>query len=263
MIFFTDLDGTLLDHETYSYDPAEEALQRLRANNIPIILSSSKTAAEIEPLRRELGFEHCEAIVENGAGLLIPGDQNLEANDKYLNLLEEIDDVPSEYRNKFEGFSQLSLERLSALSGLSPEEAKLAKERQFSEPGTWSGGSQELEVFCGFLEEVGIVVNRGGRFISLSFGGNKADRMREVVGRFRSGTEDRFCVALGDAPNDIAMLEAADLGIIVENPAHSGIGQLDGEQDGSIMRTEEPGPAGWNSAVLGVLDRARLGETIG
>ncbi|MEM9278462.1 MAG: HAD-IIB family hydrolase, partial [Pseudomonadota bacterium] len=68
LIFFTDLDGTLLDHETYSHEPAREALDAIRNNDIPLILASSKTAAEIEPLRNELGFDHCEAIVENGAG---------------------------------------------------------------------------------------------------------------------------------------------------------------------------------------------------
>ena len=31
LLIFTDLDGTLLDHHSYSFQGAEESLQRLRA----------------------------------------------------------------------------------------------------------------------------------------------------------------------------------------------------------------------------------------
>ena len=47
-IIFTDLDGTLLDHRTYTYEPALEALSVIKSHQIPLILTSSKTKAEIE-----------------------------------------------------------------------------------------------------------------------------------------------------------------------------------------------------------------------
>ena len=53
-VIFTDLDGTLLDHASYSYAPAEPALALLHKLEIPLILASSKTAFEIAPLREEL-----------------------------------------------------------------------------------------------------------------------------------------------------------------------------------------------------------------
>ena len=40
---FSDLDGTLLDHDTYGYEPARPALALLGRKNIPLILCSSKT----------------------------------------------------------------------------------------------------------------------------------------------------------------------------------------------------------------------------
>ena len=67
MIVFSDLDGTLLDHETYSFEPARPALDRLKREGHVLVLASSKTAAEIAPLRDAMGFSHCPAIVENGA----------------------------------------------------------------------------------------------------------------------------------------------------------------------------------------------------
>ena len=74
MIVFSDLDGTLLDHETYSFEPARPALDRLKREGHVLVLASSKTAAEIAPLRDAMGFSHCPAIVENGAGILAAGE---------------------------------------------------------------------------------------------------------------------------------------------------------------------------------------------
>jgi ribonucleotide monophosphatase NagD (HAD superfamily) len=45
-LVFTDLDGTLLDHDTYDWTPARDALDRLTRAGIPVVFTSSKTAAE-------------------------------------------------------------------------------------------------------------------------------------------------------------------------------------------------------------------------
>ena len=50
LIIFTDLDGTLLDFR-YSYKEAVPALNLIRKKNIPLIICSSKTRAEIEKCR--------------------------------------------------------------------------------------------------------------------------------------------------------------------------------------------------------------------
>lgn len=65
LLVFTDLDGTLLDHHTYSWQPARPALERLDGLKIPLILCSSKTSPEMLGLRAELGNRH-PFIVENG-----------------------------------------------------------------------------------------------------------------------------------------------------------------------------------------------------
>lgn len=62
---FTDLDGTLLDHETYSWEAARPALERLELSGIPWILVTSKTRAEVELWRKQLGNRH-PFIIENG-----------------------------------------------------------------------------------------------------------------------------------------------------------------------------------------------------
>lgn len=67
LIIVTDLDGSLLDHHTYSWQPAETWLKRLRAHQIPLVICSSKTAAEIVPLQQKLGISDEPFIAENGA----------------------------------------------------------------------------------------------------------------------------------------------------------------------------------------------------
>lgn len=44
----TDLDGTLLDHHTYSWHAALPALQKCSELAIPVVLNTSKTLAEVE-----------------------------------------------------------------------------------------------------------------------------------------------------------------------------------------------------------------------
>lgn len=50
-LIFTDLDGTLLGHDTYTYTENLELIRQLK-RRYPIILCSSKTALEIKDLQK-------------------------------------------------------------------------------------------------------------------------------------------------------------------------------------------------------------------
>lgn len=54
LLILTDLDGSLLDADTYGYEAARPALKSLRDRGIPLIFCSSKTFAEVEPIRHEM-----------------------------------------------------------------------------------------------------------------------------------------------------------------------------------------------------------------
>jgi len=252
LLVFTDLDGTLLDHGSYSLDVARPALDALRKAGVPLVLASSKTAAEIEALHSELCLGAVPAIVENGAALFQPG---APASDPaaYDAIRACIAGMPTELRSPFLGFGDMEVGDVARLTGLSLEDAARAKMRQHSEPGLWTGSSETRERFIAALAASGLFARSGGRFLTVSRGKTKADRMREIVDIYHPD----LTVALGDAPNDIEMIEAADLGVIVRNDHGPGIPPLAGEDRGRIRRTVEPGPAGWNTAMLTILSETK------
>jgi mannosyl-3-phosphoglycerate phosphatase len=145
----------------------------------------------------------------------------------------------------------MGIDGVMEISGLSREQAGLACDRSFSEPGLWRGTESDKLRFLGLLSNRGISARQGGRFLTLSFRKTKACAMAQVMAHLGAGRS----IALGDAPNDVEMLEAADIGVIVANPSHAELPKLVGEAEGRILRTAKAGPEGWNSAVLTLLDR--------
>ena len=79
----------------------------------------------------------------------------------------------------------------------------------------------------------------------------KASAMNTLCGLFAThhGSAPRV-IALGDSDNDIDMLSAADIAVVVRR--HDG-SHLDCHGIQATLRTELPGPAGWNKAVLQLL----------
>ena len=141
-------------------------------------------------------------------------------------------------------------------TGLPRSAAALARQRSFSEPGLWRGTPAQQAAFQGALAAKGISAIEGGRFLMLSFGHDKVQRMRAIIEQIKPA----LTIALGDAPNDMQMVQAADFGVIITNPARAALPVLAGEAEGRILRTTEPGPAGWNAAILNLLKKLDLGK---
>lgn len=248
LLVFSDLDGTLLDHESYSFEAARPALGALKALGAGIILATSKTAAEVAPLRAELGLSDWPAIVENGAGLL----EAVATTDP--SLYHDIRDRIATLPPGFLGFGDMTDAEVAGITGLPLIGAALARDRAFSEPGVWTGSDADLAAFLIAADQAGLHHRRGGRFLTFSLGGTKADRMQTLIDRYSPD----LTLALGDAPNDTEMLEKADCGVIVANPHAAPLPPLRGEAEGRITRTSLPGPEGWNAAVLALLDDISL-----
>ena len=71
LIVFTDLDGTLLNHDDYDYRDALPAIRRLQSMSVPVIFTSSKTLDELQQLADEIDI-HDPVIHETGCGISWP-----------------------------------------------------------------------------------------------------------------------------------------------------------------------------------------------
>lgn len=253
LVVFSDLDGTLLDHDTYSWEAARPALAALKRINAVLVLASSKTAPEIEALQLEMGLAGTPAIVENGAGLI---GMDAPMVPTYTQLRETLEDVPQ--RTLFQGFGDMTTAEIASATGLAQDAAAMAQARAFSEPGVWHGTAEQEDAFIAALSIKGITARRGGRFLTLSFGKTKADRMEQIMAQFGPSPT----LALGDAPNDTEMLEAAEQGVIIANPHSAPLPLLKGEAQGRIIRTKHAGPMGWNQAVLDRVESLKRTEDL-
>ncbi len=258
LLIFTDLDGTLLDHYSYSFEAAQLALEVLERLKIPWIPNTSKTLAELQPLRIQLDHSG-PFVVENGAAIYIPLDHPLArfassdetggyAVHRFGKLRSELLAVLEPLRSRycFTGFSELSPSSLSQLTGLTRVQAQQALQREYSEPLHWRDTDTALVDMRLEMAESGLQLLRGGRFVHLMGKHDKADALRWLAGQMDEVTT----VALGDGENDIAMLRAADIPVIIRSPVHPPI-QLPDRADALV--TAGLGPVGWSEAVLKIL----------
>jgi len=261
-LVFTDLDGSLLDHHSYSYQDALPQLRKLEVQNIPVIPVSSKTRVEIEQLREELGNEH-PFIVENGAAVLIPEGyfdtqppgsvtragywvcEMSAPRDKWLQLLQG---VARDFAGDFESFHSAGVEGIMRMTNLSRERAELANTREYSEPVKWFGDQQRQEIFIQRLQAAGAGVLQGGRFLSVCGDCDKGKALQWLRDVYVSARPEAVChtLAIGDSRNDCAMLEAADCALVIRSTVH----------DFPVLRrthgvsySEGYGPAGWAQGV--------------
>lgn len=270
-IVFTDLDGCLLDATTYSFEAAAPALEALRGRRIPLILTSSKTRAEIEAFRSQLN--HSEPfIAENGGGLFIPKGffpfplegsalrgpyQVVEFGTPYARLRSALKEIEQAVGYGLRGFGDMPPEEVAARTGLSYAEAVLAKQRQYDEPFIIEDPSARIEAVQEEIKARGLFCTRGGRFYHLMGDSDKGRACRYLIDCYRRHYGELTSAGIGDSLNDLPMLAAVDRAFLVQ--------QSDGSYDKDVqvahlVRVDAPGPVGWNRAVLGLLEEEAKGR---
>ncbi len=263
LVIFSDLDGTLLDHADYSYQPALPALQALRERGVPLVLCSSKTRAEMQNIWYGLRLQ-APFITENGGGMFIPKEHLLAGEpgwkpagpgwrQRALGLpIQEVRSRFARFKERFgaKGFGDLSDQEVAELTGLPQAQAALARQRDFDEPVWLPRAEEQAEEFSQAAREAGLEVTRGGRFFHLLSGGDKGKAVELAAGLYRLYDPELVTMALGDAPNDAPMLAAVERPVLVARPdgSHAEL-DLPG-----LIRQPEPGPRGWNAAVLAALE---------
>jgi mannosyl-3-phosphoglycerate phosphatase len=263
LVIFTDLDGCLLDRQTYSFEPAQAALGLIQEKKIPLVLASSKTRVEMEGYRRRLKNAH-PFISENGGAIFIPKGYFsfrfshgrelgkyfiLELGTLYPQIIKALEFIKKETGIRIRGFHDLSEEDLVFVSGLSREEAAWAKKREYDEPFLIEGGEREIKIIKKKIRERGLNYAWGGRFhhiLGKNDKGKAAQILKELYEREFSSIQT---VGIGDSLNDLPMLSAVDHPVFLK-------GEEDLSETSSVKNLvllDGTGPETWNKAILSVL----------
>ena len=269
IVLFTDLDGTLLDQQTYSWREASDALTEIDRRRIPLVFCTSKTRAEVEYLRRRIGNTH-PFITENGGGIFIPhgyfprriaGAATVKTYHcialarPYDEILDALDQIAEEAGIEAVGFHKMSPREIAENSGLDPTQVQLAKQRDFDEPFFLAGANPTKEqAFIRLARDRKMEVVRGTRFWHIHAGSDKGRAVRELMIHYRAARrgEKLRSISFGDSANDLPMLAATDSAVLLPKP-DGGFDEVVTAKLPRILRGTAPGPAGWNEAVLQLL----------
>ena len=267
LVIFTDLDGTLLDLKTYSYDKALPSIEHLRQKGIPIVFCSHKTRAEQEEYRQKLGIND-PFIVENGGAIFIPQDyfpfsfdyhkaenkyQIIELGIPYREIRRVLEQIRAEVKVNFKGWGDMTAEELAALTGLDREAARRAKKREYDETINLEGNPEEIDRVLNAIKQAGLNYAHGGRYYGVMGTNDKGKAVTILSDLYRKLWGKIKTIGLGDSQNDLPMLSAVDMPILVQ------------KTDGSWEDIDLPhlhkvrgiGPEGWTRAIKGITE----GET--
>jgi mannosyl-3-phosphoglycerate phosphatase len=255
-IIFTDLDGTLLHPETYSFEAARPALDMIREEKIPLILCSSKTRAELLLYQKRLEIEE-PFVSENGGGIFSPvgyfssgliGDAMADPamvtlGMAYCKVRKKFLETRMHLGVSMRGFGDMSVEDVALLTGLPPGEAVLARQRDFSEPFVFEQSADE-RVFMAFSER-GLTWTRGKLYCVMGQH-DKGKAVRILKNMYEAEHGRMISIGLGDALNDLPMLQQVDLPILI--PKHDGTYDPEVSLPG-LRHARGVGPEGWSRAV--------------
>jgi mannosyl-3-phosphoglycerate phosphatase len=272
IIVFSDLDATLLDRETYSWKPAERAIEALRKRDAALVMVTSKTLSEIVALHQELGFDD-PFVFENGGGIALheetvprefvtPWEPKTEKFHRegftvlalgrgYEELVKSLAEISTEVGTPLLGFSAMSHEEVTKTTSLPAEQAVKARMRFFDEPFMIAEDSKALEAeIRNAAVRRGLDVVKGGRFWHLIGHAGKGKAVSVLLEAFKKRYGAVVSIGLGDSPNDLPFLQLVDIPVVMGKPFQAESVLSLSER---AHRYDSSGPEGWNQAVLDIL----------
>ncbi|MEF8848063.1 MAG: HAD-IIB family hydrolase [Candidatus Thermoplasmatota archaeon] len=252
-IIFSDLDGTLLDHDTYSYKDAEKNLKIIKNLGIPLVFCTSKTRSEIEYWRDKMKNYH-PFISENGGGIFIPENYfsfNFDYEKKigryYLIRLgedyEKILECKNDIIKRFDirSFEEMTKEELASNVGIDEKQAVLAKRRDFDLP-FYIFNKNQIEKIRDKAKEHGLKMVSGGRFFHLMGENDKGKAVQILTDLYKKKYDRIATIGIGDSENDFSMLENVDKGYLVKRKdgTHASM---------NYLTVDKVGPRGWSEII--------------
>jgi len=265
LVLFTDLDGTLLDPVSYSYQQALPAVKRLRQCGVPIVFCSHKTRAEQEVYRRQLDISD-PFIVENGGAVFIPegyfsfsfdfgktegGYWVIELGRPYHEIRRILEQVRAQIGVDFVGFGDMSDAEVARDAGLDINAAKRARQREYDETVKPVADAAEMDKVLKAIKQAGLNYTHGGRYYGVMGDNDKGQAVKILTDLYNKKLGQVETVGIGDSQNDLPMLAAVDTPILVQKPG----GWWQDIDLPGLGRVEGVGPQGWSRAIENLIDR--------
>ena len=260
VLIFTDLDGSLLDRDTFKFDKILQYIKDLISKGIFIIPNSSKTKNEIDSFNKELD-EDLPFIVENGAAIYNLNLINASFPEK-ISLSREINEIldifnnkiSKKYKSKCKFIKNLTSDKQLQIFGQSKEKVKLAMKREYSIPLLYDGSKAEKVDLIKSVNNAGLSLHEGGRLINLCDKISKSQAMKHVVKIFKKiSKEELITVGVGDNFNDLDMLKNSDIPCLVFNDKFT----MEKININNCLVSKKSAPEGWEEVVKLALDKIK------
>jgi mannosyl-3-phosphoglycerate phosphatase len=266
VVIFTP--ANLIGSRTRAGHPAADALLEIEKRNIPLILSTRGTRAELEPLRRKIGHAH-PFITEGGGGLFFPDGYfalrlpRAKRMGRYLCVplgrsSEEaraaVDDIAAKAGAEVVHYAEMNAREIARNAGITDREAEASCEREFSERFFFAGNAVlAATAFERIAGEQHWQLRPTEPFWELSSGNDEGIAVRYLMRLYREALPSRLrAVGIGASFEDLTLLAASDQAFILPlSPGHFDEKLL--SKLANAARIDVPGTLGWNHIVLSIL----------
>ena len=260
IVVFSDLDGTLLDRQTYSLEGALPAVEKLRELNAPLVLVTSKTFDEVLFWREQID-NHSPFVIENGAAVFAQqgdlqfppraavrpykGYDRVEFGVRYRKLVRDLKSAARESGCRVRGFADMDVHEVAEECDLPIQQAAMAKARLYDEPFRLTEG--DVGALALAIEDRGLRLTRGGRFHHITGRSDKADAVSLLMEAWKNSSPLKT-IGIGDAPNDAGFLNVVDYPVLMESPEIDEMKRLVPR-----ARIAVAGPRAWSRAIFEIL----------
>ena len=271
-LIFSDLDGTFLHHQNYSYGKNDLVIEKLKKHNHQIIFNSSKTFSEIKLILKKLKLTMMPFICENGATLYFPKtifkkikkSQGFEdywkinlTNKNSLKWYKILKKLKKDFH--FELICDLSKKDLLKLTNL--KNIKQMLNREASQLIIWKDSKKNFNELSKIIKiNYKGALNQGGRFIQISSPCNKRISTKEICHIYHESFRDKYYqpfIALGDNKNDRDMLNFAKYACVIKNKYSTPI-KLNSLKK-NVFYSQKEAPLGWSESLIN-LDKKLNGK---
>jgi mannosyl-3-phosphoglycerate phosphatase family protein len=261
-LIFTDLDGSLIDHQNYSLGANDKIIKKLTQNSHQVIINSSKTYSEIKKLINTLHLANMPFSSENGAFIFFPKKifskparsisherywklqlTKMTSRQWYLYLKTQKKNFQFDLVQDTPKITLKKITNLKNITGM--------LDRMGSQLIIWKDSQYQLNKFHNNLKtKVGGTINEGGRFIQISSPCNKRIAAKVIIHNYKVLFHDRLekvTIALGDSENDKSMLNFCNYPCVINNPHSTPPHIISSKRN--VYKSSKKSPQGWQEAI--------------